>query len=125
QWTFPIVVSPHDGNTIYAGAQVLFRTTNGGQSWEATSGDLTRNDKTKQHGGRLEEFYSTIFTIAESRVTRGVIWTGSDDGLVHVTRDGGRSRSEERRVGKECRSRGAAYEEKREVERTGPVETAC
>jgi photosystem II stability/assembly factor-like uncharacterized protein len=91
QWTFPIVVSPHDGNTVYAGAQVLFRTTNGGQSWEAISPDLTRNDKAKQNGGRLEEYYSTIFTIAESRVTKGVIWTGSDDGLVQVTRDGGRT----------------------------------
>jgi photosystem II stability/assembly factor-like uncharacterized protein len=91
QWTFPIVVSPHDANTVYAGAQVLFRTANGGQSWEAISPDLTRNDKAKQNGGRLEEYYSTIFTIAESRVTKGVIWTGSDDGLVQVTRDGGRS----------------------------------
>lgn len=90
QWTFPIIVSPHDGNTVYAGAQVMLRTTNGGQSWEAISPDLTRNDKAKQNGGRLEEFYSTIFTIAESRQTRGVIWTGSDDGLVHVTRNGGR-----------------------------------
>src|SRR2546426_95699 len=90
QWTFPIVVSPHDANTVYAGAQVVFRTTNGGQSWEAISPDLTRNDKAKQNGGRLEEYYSTIFTIAESRVTKGVIWTGSDDGLVHVTRNGGR-----------------------------------
>jgi photosystem II stability/assembly factor-like uncharacterized protein len=91
QWTFPIIVSPHDGNTIYTGAQLLLRTTNGGQSWEAISPDLTRNDKAKQHGGRLEEFYSTIFTIAESRVTKGVIWTGSDDGVVQVTRDGGRT----------------------------------
>jgi photosystem II stability/assembly factor-like uncharacterized protein len=91
QWTFPIVVSPHDANTVFAGAQVLFRTTNGGQSWEAISPDLTRNDKAKQNGGRLEEYYSTIFTIAESRVTKGVIWTGSDDGLVQVTRDGGRT----------------------------------
>jgi len=90
QWTFPIVVSPHDGNTVYAGAQVVFRTTNGGQSWEAISPDLTRNDKAKQNGGRLEEYYSTIFTIAESGVTKGVIWTGSDDGLVQVTRNGGR-----------------------------------
>jgi hypothetical protein len=81
QWTFPIVVSPQDGNTVYAGAQVVFRTTNGGQSWEAISPDLTRNDKEKQRGGRLEEYYSTIFTIAESRAAQGVIWTGSDDGL--------------------------------------------
>jgi photosystem II stability/assembly factor-like uncharacterized protein len=90
QWTFPIIVSPHDGNTVYAGAQVVFRSSNGGQSWETISPDLTRNDKAKQNGGRLEEYYSTIFTIAESRVTRGVTWTGSDDGVVHVTRNGGR-----------------------------------
>ena len=91
QWTYPIIVSPHDGNTLYAGAQVLFRSTNGGQSWEAVSPDLTRNDKAKQNGGRLEEYYSTIFTIAESRREKGVIWTASDDGVVHVTRDGGRT----------------------------------
>jgi photosystem II stability/assembly factor-like uncharacterized protein len=90
QWTFPIVLSPHDPGTLYAGAQVVFRSTNGGQSWQPISPDLTRNDKTKQNGGRLEEYYSTIFTIAESRVEKGVIWTGSDDGLVHVTRNGGR-----------------------------------
>ena len=90
QWTFPIIVSPHNGSTVYAGAQVVFRTTNGGQSWEPISPDLTRDDKAKQNGGRLEEYYSTLFTIAESRVVRGVIWTGSDDGLVHVTRNGGR-----------------------------------
>jgi photosystem II stability/assembly factor-like uncharacterized protein len=90
QWTYPIIVSPHDGNTMYAAAQVLFRSTNGGQSWEAISPDLTRNDKAKQKGGRLEEYYSTVFTIAESRREKGVIWTGSDDGLVQVTRNGGR-----------------------------------
>jgi photosystem II stability/assembly factor-like uncharacterized protein len=90
QWTYPIIVSPHDGNTLYAGAQVVFRSTNGGQSWEAISPDLTRNDKAKQKGGRLEEYYSTVFTIAESKREKGVIWTGSDDGLVQVTRNGGR-----------------------------------
>jgi photosystem II stability/assembly factor-like uncharacterized protein len=90
QWTFPIVVSPHDGNTVYAGAQVVFRTTNGGRSWEAISPDLTHNDRARQNGGRLEEYYSTIFTVAESRLTKGVIWTGSDDGLVYVSRNGGR-----------------------------------
>jgi photosystem II stability/assembly factor-like uncharacterized protein len=90
QWTYPIIVSPHDGNTVYAGAQVLFRSTNSGQSWETISPDLTRNDKAKQNGGRLEEYYSTIFAIAESPKEKGVIWTGSDDGLVQVTRNGGR-----------------------------------
>ena len=90
QWTYPIIVSPHDGNTIYTGAQVVFRSTNGGRSWETISPDLTRNDLAKQNGGRLEEYYSTIFTIAESPKERAVIWTGSDDGLIHVTRNGGR-----------------------------------
>jgi photosystem II stability/assembly factor-like uncharacterized protein len=89
QWTYPIIVS-HDGKAIYAGAQVVFRSANEGQSWEAISPDLTRNDKAKEHGGRLEEYYSTIFTIAESPREAGTIWAGSDDGLVHVTRNGGR-----------------------------------
>jgi len=90
QWTYPIIVSPHDANTVYAGAQVVFRSTNGGRSWDTISPDLTRNDTAKQKGGRLEEYYSTIFTIAESPKEKGVIWTGSDDGLIHVTRNGGR-----------------------------------
>src|SRR4029453_8289900 len=90
QWTYPIIVSPHDGTTVYAAAQVVFRSVNGGQSWDAISPDLTRNDKAKQNGGRLEEYYSTIFTLAESPREKGVIWAGSDDGLVHVTRNGGR-----------------------------------
>jgi photosystem II stability/assembly factor-like uncharacterized protein len=90
QWTYPIVLSKHDGNTVYAGAQMVVRSVNGGQSWEPISPDLTRNDKTRQNGGRLEEYYSTIFTIAESPRDKNVIWTGSDDGLIHVTRNGGR-----------------------------------
>ncbi|HMF95729.1 MAG TPA: hypothetical protein VKE96_15620 [Vicinamibacterales bacterium] len=90
QWTYPIIVSPHDGNTVYAGAQVLFRSTDGGRSWEAISPDLTRNDTAKQKGGRLEDYYSTIFTIAESAKEKGLIWTGSDDGLIQLTRNGGR-----------------------------------
>src|SRR5262249_22495559 len=91
QWTYPIIVSPHDGTTVYAGANVVFRSTTGGQSWDVISPDLTRDDKQKQNGGRLEEDYSTGFTIAESRRQKGVIWTGSDDGLIYLTRDGGRS----------------------------------
>ena len=97
QWTAPIAVSPHDPNVIYHGANVLFKTTDGGQTWSAISGDLTRNDRSKQawSGGPITgdntgvEYYCTIFAIAESPVTAGVIWTGSDDGLVQVTRDGG------------------------------------
>lgn len=99
QWTAPIAASPHDPDVIYHAAQVLFRTTDGGQTWTAISGDLTRNDKTRQRwaGGPITgdntgvEFYSTIFAVAESPRQAGVIWTGSDDGLVHVTRDAGRT----------------------------------
>ena len=99
QWNFPIVFSPHDANTLYAAANVLFKSTNEGQSWQPISGDLTRNDKSKQgpSGGPITkdntsvEYYCTIFTVMESPVEKGTIWAGSDDGLVHVTRDGGRN----------------------------------
>jgi len=99
QWNFPIVFSPHDSNTLYCGANVLFKSANEGQSWEVISPDLTRNDKSKQgpSGGPITkdntsiEYYDTIFTVMESPVQAGTIWTGSDDGLVQVTRDGGKS----------------------------------
>ena len=99
QWTAPISASPHDPKVIYHGAQVVFRTTNGGQSWDVISPDLTRNDRSKQKwaGGPITgdntgvETYGTVFAIAESARQAGVIWAGSDDGLVHVTRDGGRN----------------------------------
>ena len=102
QWNFPILFSPHDNSpsgTLYAGANVLFRSTNEGQSWEIFSPDLTRNDKSKQgpSGGPITkdntsiEYYSTIFTVMESPLQQGTIWTGSDDGLVYLTRDGGKN----------------------------------
>ena len=99
QWNFPIVFSPHDANTLYAAANVLFKSTNEGQSWQPISGDLTRNDKSRQgpSGGPITkdntsvEYYCTIFTVMESPVEKGTIWAGSDDGLVHVTRDGGKT----------------------------------
>ena len=99
QWTAPIATSPHDPNVVYHGANVVFKSTDGGQTWTAISPDLTRNDPTKQKwsGGPITgdntgvEFYATVFVIAESPVTKGLIWTGSDDGLVQVTRDGGAS----------------------------------
>ncbi len=99
QWNFPILFSPHDPDTLYTGGNVLFKTTNDGQSWTQISPDLTRNDKSKMgpSGGPITkdntsvEYYGTIFTVMESPVTKGVIWTGSDDGLVHVTRDGGKN----------------------------------
>ncbi len=99
QWNFPLLFSPHDPNTLYAAAQVLFKSTNEGQSWEVISPDLTRNDKSKQgaSGGPITkdntsiEYYDTIFTVMESPVQAGTIWTGADDGLVYVTRDGGKN----------------------------------
>jgi photosystem II stability/assembly factor-like uncharacterized protein len=99
QWNFPLVFSPNDPNTLYAAANVLFKSTNEGQSWEIISPDLTRNDKSKQgpSGGPLTkdntsiEYYDTIFTVMESPVQAGTIWVGADDGLVNVTRDGGKN----------------------------------
>jgi photosystem II stability/assembly factor-like uncharacterized protein len=99
QWNYPILFSPNDQNTLYTAGDHLFRSTNEGQSWEMISPDLTRNDKSKQGpaGGPITkdntsvEYYDTIFTVAESPVTKGVIWTGSDDGLVQVTRDDGKN----------------------------------
>ncbi len=84
---------------MYHGGNVLFRTQDGGQSWAAISGDLTRDDETKQRwsGGPITgdntgvEYYCTIFAVAESPREKGLIWAGSDDGLVHVTRDAGRA----------------------------------
>ena len=97
QWTAPIAASPHDPNVIYHAAQVLFRSTDGGQSWSVISPDLTTNDKERQKwsGGPITgdntgvETWTTIFAVAESPREKGLIWVGSDDGLVHVTRDGG------------------------------------
>ena len=95
-WTFPIAISPHDPNRVYVGSQVVSMTTDGGQSWRDISPDLTRNDTTHQEssGGvtvdNLDTFDgATLWSIAESPVQAGVIWTGSNDGLVQVTRDGG------------------------------------
>jgi photosystem II stability/assembly factor-like uncharacterized protein len=99
QWTAPIALSPHDPKVIYHAAQVVFRTSDGGQTWDVISPDLTRNDRTKQKwsGGPITgdntgvETYCTVFALAESPRQAGVIWAGSDDGLVHVTRDGGKT----------------------------------
>jgi photosystem II stability/assembly factor-like uncharacterized protein len=99
QWSYPIGFSPHDPKTLYIGAQALLKSTNEGQSWEPISGDLTRNDKSKMgtSGGPITqdntsiEYYCTIFTFIESPSSKGLIWVGSDDGLVHVTRDGGKN----------------------------------
>src|ERR1051325_6442597 len=99
QWNFPLLFSPHDANKLYLGANVLFMSTDEGSSWQIISPDLTRNDKSKQasSGGPITkdntsiEYYDTIFTVMESPVQAGTIWTGSDDGLVQLTRDGGKN----------------------------------
>jgi photosystem II stability/assembly factor-like uncharacterized protein len=99
QWTFPIVLSPFDPNTIYVGSNVVHRSTDDGQSWAAISPDLTRDDSTTQRpsGGPITkdntgvEVYGVVFAIAPSARDRNLVWAGSDDGLVHVTRDGGSS----------------------------------
>jgi photosystem II stability/assembly factor-like uncharacterized protein len=99
QWTDPILFSPHDPGIIYTTGEVVFKTTNQGKSWTVISPDLTRNDKSKQKasGGPITEdntsveYYGTIFALAESPVEKGLLWAGSDDGLIHITRDGGGS----------------------------------
>jgi photosystem II stability/assembly factor-like uncharacterized protein len=99
QWTAPILVSRFDSNVLYHAAQVLFKTTNEGQSWQVISPDLTRNDKSKQQpsGGPITkdntsvEYYCTIFALAESYHDPNILWAGSDDGLVHITKDGGKT----------------------------------
>ncbi len=99
QWNFPILFSLHDPNVLYTAGNILFRSTNEGQSWEPVSPDLTRNDPSKlgPSGGPITkdntgvEYYCTIFAVAESPLARGMIWAGTDDGLVWVTLDGGRN----------------------------------
>jgi photosystem II stability/assembly factor-like uncharacterized protein len=99
QWSFPLLFSPHDPKLLYAGSNVLLGTRDEGQHWEVMSPDLTRDDKSKQGpvGGPITkdntavEYYDTIFTIDESPITKGLIWVGSDDGLIHLTRDGGKN----------------------------------
>lgn len=99
QWTFPIHISQHDPDLVFVAGERLFASRDGGGSYEAISPDLTTNDKTKQRssGGPITkdntgvEYYCTIFAVAESPLEEGLIWTGSDDGLVHVTSDMGGS----------------------------------
>jgi len=99
QWTEPIVFSPHEPHVLYFAAQVLFKTSDEGMHWEIISPDLTRNDKSKQQasGGPITkdntgvEVFDTIFSVVESPVQKDLIWAGSDDGLVHITTDGGKN----------------------------------
>jgi len=98
-WNFPVFFSPHDSDKLYACSNHLHVSKNEGQSWETISPDLTRNDPEtiKSSGGPITqdntgvEFYATIFAAVESPIEEGVIWTGSDDGLVQITRDGGKN----------------------------------
>jgi len=99
QWNFPIFFSPHNPKRLYAAGNHLFVTENEGQSWTAISPDLTTNTKSMQapSGGPITkdntsvEYYCTIFAAAESPVEKDVLWCGSDDGLIHVSRDGGKN----------------------------------
>ena len=96
QWTFPLLISPHDNNTVYVTSQYVHRTKNGGQSWELASPDLSTGDKSKMgiSGGLTPdnigvEYCCVIYAFDESPVEKGVLWAGTNDGLVHVSRDNG------------------------------------
>ena len=98
-WTQPIVISPQNADVLYTSAELVFKSTDHGRSWSAISPDLTRNDKSKQEssGGPITkdntsvEFYDTVFTIAESPKQKDLLWVGTDDGLVQLSPDGGKS----------------------------------
>ncbi len=98
-WNFPVMFSPNDLNKLYAGSNYLHVTTNEGQTWNTISGDLTRNlpETIESSGGLITqdntgaEFYANIFAIAESEIENNVIWVGSDDGLIHVSKDAGQT----------------------------------
>ena len=97
QWVSPLILSPHNPDTIYTAGESVFRSTDHGQTWAQISGDLTRNDKSKQKpsGGPIQnditsvEYYDVVFALAESPVQKGMLWAGTDDGLLHVTTDDG------------------------------------
>jgi photosystem II stability/assembly factor-like uncharacterized protein len=96
QWTFPLLISPHDRNTVYVTSQVVHKTTNGGQTWQVISPDLTTNDKSKQNisGGLTPdnigvEYCCVIYALDESPIQKNLLWAGTNDGLVQLTKDGG------------------------------------
>ncbi|MFI5230467.1 MAG: WD40/YVTN/BNR-like repeat-containing protein [Gemmatimonadales bacterium] len=99
QWTFPIMNSPHDPTVLYVGSNVVFKSSDKGKSWQIISPDLTKHDPATlgASGGPITkdqtsiEYYGTVFAVQESPITAGLIWTGSDDGLIYLTRDGGKS----------------------------------
>jgi photosystem II stability/assembly factor-like uncharacterized protein len=100
QWNAPIRMSPHNPDVVYMTSQFVHRTTDGGQTWDVISPDLTRNDKSKQEGAGAKgvtqdntgvEVYNTVFAFEESPATPGLLWAGSDDGLLHLSRDNGKT----------------------------------
>ena len=99
QWTFPIVFSPVDPNVLYTATQHVWKTTTNGQTWDRISPDLTKHDpETMGHSGgpitgdmNGPEVYGTVFALGPSKLDVNVIWAGSDDGMIHVTRNGGKS----------------------------------
>ena len=100
QWNAPIRISPHNPDVVYMTSQYVHRTTDGGQTWDVISPDLTRNDKAKQQGAGATgvtqdntgvEVYNTVFAFEESPATAGLLWAGSDDGLLHLSRDNGKT----------------------------------
>ena len=99
QWTAPLLISPHDPRVLYAGANVIFKTADEGQTWTAISPDLTRHDPRTlgPSGGPITldqttaEYYATVFALAESPLQAGVLWAGSDDGLINLSQDGGKT----------------------------------
>ena len=99
QWTFPIIFSPVDPTVLYTSSQHVWKTTNGGQSWQKISGDLTRHDPKTMgpsggpitHDMNAPEVYGTVFALAPGKTDVNIVWAGSDDGLVHVTRNGGKT----------------------------------
>ncbi|MGD8426918.1 MAG: glycosyl hydrolase [Balneolaceae bacterium] len=102
QWTFPIYISPHDPDVLYTTSQYVHRSTDEGMSWDRISPDLTRDEESKQedsggpitHDNTSVEYYNTVFAFAESPVKKGILWAGSDDGLVHLSRDNGKTWSD-------------------------------
>tara|TARA_A100001037_G_scaffold306822_1_gene356194 strand:- start:23119 stop:26325 length:3207 start_codon:yes stop_codon:yes gene_type:complete len=97
-WEFPIIISVHDSKTLYVSSNFVFKSTNEGESWEIISPDLTRNDTSKQQlsgpitsEGVWAEVYGTVYALAESKFDSKILWSGTDDGLIHITYDGGKT----------------------------------
>jgi photosystem II stability/assembly factor-like uncharacterized protein len=99
QWVSPLFISPHDPDTLYTSAECVFKSTDDGKTWKTISPDLTRNDRSKQQpsGGPLTrditsvEYYDTVFALTESPKQKGLLWAGTDDGLIQLTTDDGKT----------------------------------